>query len=65
MAASDEVKARIDRLRDEINHHNYRYYVLDSPEVSDAGYDGLMRELRELEAAYPQMVTPDSPTQRV
>jgi len=61
----DEVTERIARLRAEINHHNYRYYVLDSPEVSDAEYDDLMRELKRLEEEHPQLVTPDSPTQRV
>ncbi|MBE9513205.1 MAG: NAD-dependent DNA ligase LigA [Chloroflexi bacterium] len=58
-------KERIAELRVQINHHNYRYYVLDSPEVSDAEYDLLMRELGRLEAEYPQLLTPDSPTQRV
>jgi len=53
------------RLKTEINHHNYRYYVLDSPLVTDAEYDRLMRRLTELEAAFPSLVTPDSPTQRV
>jgi DNA ligase (NAD+) len=61
----DRVKERIEKLRAEINHHNYRYYVLDSPEVSDAEYDSLMRELEGLEEKYPQFLTPDSPTQRV
>lgn len=56
---------RIARLRDEINHHNYRYYVLDEPIVSDAEYDRLLRELQALEAAHPHLITPDSPTQRV
>jgi DNA ligase (NAD+) len=65
MANLDEVKARIKQLRAEINHHNYRYYVLDSPEISDAEYDDLMRELKQLEEKYPQLLTPDSPTQRV
>jgi len=58
-------KEKIERLRAEINHHNYRYHVLDSPEVSDAEYDGLLRELKQLEGQYPQFLTPDSPTQRV
>jgi len=58
-------KERIEQLRAEINHHNYRYYVLDSPEISDAEYDELMRELKQLEEQYPQFLTPDSPTQRV
>jgi len=62
---SDRAKQRIERLRTEINHHNYRYYVLDSPEISDAEYDELMRELKRLEEEYPQFLTPDSPTQRV
>jgi len=61
----DKVKGEIEQLRAEINHHNYRYYVLDSPEISDAEYDGLMRELKKLEEQYPQFLTPDSPTQRV
>ena len=56
---------QIQKLRAALNHHNYRYYVLDSPEVSDAEYDALMRELRAIEAAHPALVTPDSPTQRV
>lgn len=59
------VKVRIEQLKAQINYHNYRYYVLDSPEVSDAEYDALMRELRQLETKYPPLVTPDSPTQRV
>ena len=52
-------------LRDLLNYHNYRYYVLDSPEVGDAQYDALMRELRAIEAEHPELVTTDSPTQRV
>ena len=56
---------RAEKLRGEINHHNYRYYVLDSPVVSDAQYDRLLRELQALEAAHPELVRPDSPTQRV
>ncbi len=56
---------RISELRELINHHNYRYYVLDDPEVSDAEYDRLLRELEALEEAHPELVTPDSPTQRV
>jgi DNA ligase (NAD+) len=60
-----KAKQRIERLRAEINHHNYRYYVLDSPEISDAEYDELMRELKSLEEEYPRFLTPDSPTQRV
>ncbi len=61
----NKVKKRIEELREIINYHNYRYYVLDSPEISDAEYDELMRELRQLEAEHPELVTPDSPTQRI
>ena len=57
--------ARAAALRREIDHHAYRYYALDSPEISDAAYDALVRELEGIEAAWPQLVTPDSPTQRV
>ena len=56
---------RIDALRALIRHHEERYYVHDDPEVSDAEFDALVRELRELEAAHPDLVTADSPTQRV
>ncbi|MBA7626844.1 DNA ligase [subsurface metagenome] len=65
MSDLDEAEKRVEQLRAEINHHNYRYYVLDSPEISDAEYDELMRELKQLEEQYPQLLTPDSPTQRV
>ncbi len=56
---------RIATLREQLREHNYRYYVLDSPLISDAEYDALLRELEELEDRYPDLVTPDSPTQRV
>ena len=56
---------RIDALRALIRHHEERYYVHDDPEVSDAEFDALVRELRELETAHPDLVTADSPTQRV
>jgi DNA ligase (NAD+) len=56
---------RITELREQIHHHDYLYYVEARPEVSDAEYDALMRELRHLEATFPDLVTPDSPTQRV
>ena len=56
---------KIEKLRELINYHNYRYYVLDDPEVSDAEYDSLMKELEALEREYPDLITPDSPTQRV
>jgi DNA ligase (NAD+) len=57
--------ARVDELRAELEHHNHRYYVLDDPEVSDADYDRLLDELRGLETEHPDLLTPDSPTQRV
>src|SRR5689334_7571763 len=56
---------RITELREQIHHHDYLYYAEARPEISDAEYDALMRELRDLEAAFPDLVTPDSPTQRV
>src|ERR1700683_5071873 len=56
---------RIAELREQIAQHDYRYYVLDDPAVPDAEYDRLMRELRELEAGHPELVTADCPTQRV
>ncbi len=60
-----EASERIERLRGLIRRHDHLYYVLDSPEITDADYDGLMRELRRLEELHPALVTPDSPTQRV
>ncbi|MGD1995449.1 MAG: NAD-dependent DNA ligase LigA [Anaerolineae bacterium] len=62
---SERTRKRVEQLREEIHHHNYRYYVLDSPVISDAEYDALMAELRELENRYPELITPNSPTQRV
>ncbi len=59
------VKRRIEELREQIRYHSYRYYVLDDPVISDDAYDALYRELQELEAAHPELITPDSPTQRV
>jgi DNA ligase (NAD+) len=64
-AAPAKVAQRVRQLREEIEGHDHRYYVLNEPAVPDAEYDRLMRELRELEAAHPDLVTPDSPTQRV
>ncbi len=58
-------RGRAARLREQIRYHDHRYYVLDEPEISDAGYDRLMRELIQLEEEHPELVTPDSPTQRV
>jgi len=59
------VAREIMRLRDQIRHHEYRYYVLNEPEISDYEFDQLMHRLQELERAHPELVTPDSPTQRV
>lgn len=59
------IQQRLDCLREEINTHNYSYYVLDKPEVPDSEYDRLLRELFELEQQYPELITSDSPTQRV
>jgi DNA ligase (NAD+) len=60
-----DVRARALQLREQLEHHAHRYYVLDDPEVSDADYDALLDELRAIEAEHPQLRTPDSPTQRV
>ncbi len=65
MTAPEEAVRRARTLREQLEEHNYRYYVLDRPVISDAEYDRLMRELRELERRYPELATPDSPTQRV
>ncbi len=59
------VQERVEALRQEINQHNYRYYVLDDPIVTDGEYDVLLNELRALEAEHPELQSPDSPTQRV
>ncbi len=58
-------RTEAEELREAIRHHEYQYYVLDQPEISDAEYDALMRQLQAIEAAHPELVTPDSPTQRV
>ena len=63
--SASAVRRRIARLRKEINHHSYLYYVLDSPEIPDSEYDRLLRELEALERQHPELVAPDSPTQRV
>jgi len=60
-----QAKTEIDKLRKELDHHSYRYYVLDDPEISDAEYDRLFRKLQKLEAEFPELVTPESPTQRI
>jgi len=63
--SKEEAKNRIEKLRGELNQHRYFYYVLDKPKISDAVYDSLFRELEKLEEEYPDLITPDSPTQRV
>ena len=65
MSREESPEQRIDALRREIDHHNYRYYALDDPQVSDEDYDRLLRQLQDLEAEHPELVTPESPTQRV
>ncbi|HVF77494.1 MAG TPA: NAD-dependent DNA ligase LigA [Solirubrobacteraceae bacterium] len=62
---SEDTQVRAAELREQLHHHGYRYYVLDDPEIGDDDYDALLDELRALEAASPELVTPDSPTQRV
>src|SRR5258708_5053443 len=64
-AAPANVKKEIEELREKLRYHEYKYYVLDEPEITDAAYDRLMNRLKELEAAHPGLVTPDSPSQRV
>jgi len=56
---------RILKIRERINNHNYHYYVLNDPIISDSEYDKLLRELETLEATHPELITPDSPTQRI
>ena len=65
MPAPPKIQERVDALRELLHHHAHRYYVLDEPEIPDAEYDRLFRELQELEAQHPGLLTPDSPTQRV
>ena len=65
MGISKTAEQQIDTLREEIRHHEYLYYVLDAPEITDAQYDALMTRLKESEKEHPELVTPDSPTQRV
>ena len=61
----EQAARRIEQLREQLNHHSYLYYVLDNPEIPDSEYDRLYRELQQLENEYPQLITTDSPTQRV
>src|SRR5271154_2369213 len=63
--AAKDVEKKIEALRDQIRHHEYRYFVLDDPEISDAEFDQLMIQLKKLETEHPELITPDSPTQRV
>src|SRR6202041_2154967 len=65
MSKSSDVLKEVQRLREEIRHHDYLYHVADDPEISDAAYDRLMKQLKQLEAENPKLVTPDSPTQRL
>jgi DNA ligase (NAD+) len=65
MSVPKAQRERARQLHEQLHEHNYRYYVLDAPVISDAEYDRLLRELQELESAWPELVTPDSPTQRV
>src|SRR5580765_5633684 len=65
MPAVKDAEKKIDSLREKIRHHEYLYYVLDQPSISDQEFDQLMQQLKDLEAANPALVTPDSPTQRV
>src|SRR6267378_8046166 len=64
-AAPAAVKREAEELREKLRYHEYRYHVLDDPEISDAAYDRMLARLKELEAAHPDIVTPDSPTARV
>jgi DNA ligase (NAD+) len=65
MPPANDVEKKIEALRDKIRHHEYLYYVLDNPEISDQDFDRLMQQLKDLEAENPSLITPDSPTQRV
>ncbi|MBI1423136.1 MAG: NAD-dependent DNA ligase LigA [Gammaproteobacteria bacterium] len=65
MSVSTAIKQRVTKLREEINHHNYLYYVQDAPEIPDSEYDRLLRELQQLEQQHPELIVPESPTQRV
>ncbi len=65
VSAAKDLEARVESLRQELRHHEYRYYVLDSPEIDDLAYDALLRELQEIEREHPEWITADSPTQRV
>lgn len=64
-SSKQDVITQISSLRDLIRHHEYCYYVLDAPEIPDVEYDKLIKQLQNLELAHPELITPDSPTQRV
>jgi DNA ligase (NAD+) len=64
-SANKDVEQKIETLREKIRHHEYRYFVLDEPEISDFDFDKLVEQLKKLEAEHPELITPDSPTQRV
>src|SRR5258708_3191082 len=64
-SSSKDVEKKVEALREKLRHHEYLYYVLDQPEISDSEFDKLMRQLKDLETEHPALVTPDSPTQRV
>ena len=64
MPAPKDSEKKIEFLREKIRHHEYLYYVLDNPELSDAEFDKLMQQLKDLETEHPSLITPDSPTDR-
>src|SRR6201993_1725939 len=65
MPAPKDAEKKIETLREKIRHHEYQYFVLDNPEISDQDFDKLTKQLKDLEAEHPELITPDSPTQRV
>src|ERR1700739_873652 len=65
MPAPKDAEKKIEALREKIRHHEYQYFVLDTPEISDQEFDKLTKQLKDLEAEHPELITPDSPTQRV
>src|SRR6201987_2004031 len=65
MPAAKDIEKKIETLREKIRHHEYLYYVLDNPEISDQDFDRLMQQLKDLETENPSLITPDSPTRRV
>ncbi|HEV2062536.1 MAG TPA: NAD-dependent DNA ligase LigA, partial [Solirubrobacteraceae bacterium] len=65
MTVTEDVRRRVEQLRERVEYHARRYYVLDDPEIGDDEYDALFRELQDLEEQHPELQTPDSPTKRV